>query len=102
MPLTNWRAYGPVRLQLVPDGPHSSCKLGGRPRALLAIFEIGMGGARRAVGRAKGGPLADDRQHIGRTAIRLGLHGAHGILTGLVEPWVTEVHPTGLGGCAWR
>jgi hypothetical protein len=42
--------------------------------------------------------LADDRQHIGRIAIRLGLHGAHGILAGLVEPWVTEGDPTGLGG----
>jgi hypothetical protein len=38
MPLTNWLAYGPVRLYLVPDDAHSSCKLGGRPRALLANF----------------------------------------------------------------
>ena len=42
--------------------------------------------------------LADDREHIGRIPIRLGLHGAHGIIAGLVEPWVTEGHPTDLGG----
>ena len=46
--------------------------------------------------------LTDDWEHIGRLAIRLGLHGAHGILAGLVEPWVAEGHPAGLGGCAWR
>ena len=42
--------------------------------------------------------LAYDREHIGRIPIRLGLHGAHSILAGLVEPWVTEGHPTDLGG----
>ena len=42
--------------------------------------------------------LADDQQDIGRVAIRLGLHGAHGILAGLVEPWVTEGDLAGLGG----
>ena len=42
--------------------------------------------------------LADDGENIGRVPIRLGLHGAHGILAGLVEPWVTAGHPTGLGG----
>ena len=42
--------------------------------------------------------LADDGENIGRVAIRLGLHGTHGILAGVVEPWVTEGDPTGLGG----
>ena len=42
--------------------------------------------------------LTDDWEHIGRVAIRLGLHGAHGGLAGLLEPWVSEGHPTSLGG----
>ena len=42
--------------------------------------------------------LADDGENIGCIAIRLGPHGVHGILAGLVEPWVTEGDPTGLGG----
>ena len=42
--------------------------------------------------------LADDRQHISRLAIRLGLHGAHRAFAGFVEPRVTEGNPTGLCG----
>ena len=58
------------------------------PRALSATaIPFPQGSRARLLG------LADDG-----LAIRLGLHGAHGILAGLVEPWVTEGHPTGLGG----
>ena len=42
--------------------------------------------------------LADYREDIGRVPIRLSLHGAHGVLAGLLESWVAEGHPTGLGG----
>ena len=34
--------------------------------------------------------LTDDRKDVGRVSVRLGLHDAHGVLAGHVEPWVTE------------
>jgi hypothetical protein len=34
--------------------------------------------------------LADDRKDVRRVSVRLGLHDAHGVLAGLVEPWVTK------------
>ena len=58
------------------------------PRALSATaIPFPQGSRARLLG------LADDG-----LAIRLGLHGAHGILAGLVEPWVTEGDLAGLGG----
>jgi hypothetical protein len=62
MPLTIGSPMGPIRLQLVPDDAHSSCKLGGRPPPLRRIREIGMGGACRTVGLAGRGPKSNRRR----------------------------------------
>jgi hypothetical protein len=41
--------------------------------------------------------LTDDWQHVGRVAIRLGLHGVDSVLAGLVELGVTEGDTASLG-----
>jgi hypothetical protein len=47
--------------------------------------------------------LADDRKDVLRVSVRLGLHGAQGVLAGLVEPWAVEGGLHGLCQLrAWR
>jgi hypothetical protein len=45
--------------------------------------------------------FTDDGQHVGRVAIRLGLHGLNSAFAGQVEPWVAKVGPN-IAAARWH